>query len=336
LQTYADALAQRRAANVLIDSGAFTDYMVGRKAMAQGTDYSPITLAEYADWLSPRASHLWGYIALDVIRNPVETRRRLEAMVARGLRPMPVVVVGSDIGEARDLVQLNRHICIAGAVDGSEHYIHQRLWRVWEATQGQAMPHALGYFGFPAVFGLPVHSYDASTFIYGDSFGSVIMADARTSQLRKSTAAKVVGGKAERAVYDWLRACGVTEKMLRDRSEWQRARGVSCNLAYVSALVAHHRSSLQGRRMFAVIATVHQFLHLLAAVVATKGVPGARTCDIARIRTVWAELLAAHKADVVASAQRCAELLHEHTSSAGYPVPTTFDGAEWSAAERPV
>ncbi len=64
----------------LLDSGAFTAFNVGKT----------IELQDYIAWVHAWKPHLFGYMALDVLQDPVATDANQQTMMTAGLVPIPV------------------------------------------------------------------------------------------------------------------------------------------------------------------------------------------------------------------------------------------------------
>lgn len=314
LAAYVDVL--RRQLPVLIDSGAFTDWQMGRKAAAAGKPFEPITVEAYMRYLGPRASELWGYITLDKVRDEAQTAKNLRVLREAGFNPMPVLVVGARAAAVRELVAHNPAVCIAGSVDGSMRWTAQRLWRVQRETNGQCQPHGLGAVKMPDMLRLPCSTFDASSWNGGDRFGSLTRFSLQTASFTSAPSATLRrGGTGPMA--DHLRACNIGPTVLRDDQYWRRAGNVPSLVTAVAHLGAHARVALSGRRLFFACATVKQ-LQILAAAASVVRLP-AVVGDYRRQRETLDALRAAHAKSPEHGAHAVAELLAAHTSDDGYP-----------------
>lgn len=325
LTVYADTLARTGAIRLLVDSGAFTDYNESRAAAAAGKTFRPIDLGAYCEWIREREPRLWGYVALDKIRDDAATARNLAAMVARGLRPMPVVVIGGDVRAlAPDLAAINPRLCVAGGVESTTAWLGQRIWRVWEATEGRALPHALGFVQPPHIFQWPVATFDASSWNAGDRFGTLMWVDPRTGQVSSVGASVARAGTTPRGATGraQLLRSGVTRAMLTEDVHWRGAGGVTAVLSPCASLTLAHRAALQGRHLFFAAATTKQLHYLAAAAAATR--PGAESSDYPTALRHFRALEAASKADAAEGARRTAALLLASTGDAGYPEAASF------------
>ena len=160
--------------NVLIDSGAFSDWNQGRQAAEKGKTHTPIDLGEYISACKRYHGRVWQYIMLDVINNPPASRVNLDRMVDAGLRPMPVFVYPDNLDNVTYLTEVNEYICVpGGAVGSARRFMWQRFQRTFEASGRKAKLHGLGFVKQPDMFHLPLHTVDASTWSVGAQYGSI-------------------------------------------------------------------------------------------------------------------------------------------------------------------
>lgn len=86
---------------VLLDSGAYTVLNRSNSGIAnKNANKFDINLEEYCKFIEKHKSVLYQYAQLDVINDPVSTFRNYEWMCRRGLNPMPIIDIRSDL---RDL-----------------------------------------------------------------------------------------------------------------------------------------------------------------------------------------------------------------------------------------
>lgn len=98
--------------NLLIDCGAFTDFMAGKPI---------ISVEQYMDWLDEifekldfAGLNIDNYLALDVIGNPALTIDNLEKMLRKGYNPIGVVTRGMSDDEISRIGELCEYVAIGG------------------------------------------------------------------------------------------------------------------------------------------------------------------------------------------------------------------------------
>lgn len=294
-------------ADMLIDSGAFTDYGAARKAAAAGKPYQGIDVGEYCEWLAEYRRFIWQYVQLDAIRDPAESTRRLEAMVRRGLRPMPVWVYPERTERVAELVDVNPHLCVAGGADARPTFMQQRYWRAFEVSGGRARIHGLGFCKFPQMYQLPLASVDSSGWSTGQRFGKLARWTARDG-MKTSTRAELPTNPAMQA---HLARCGVTATMLRDERTYFAFNGLPSMTMLHASLRQQAQAAGLGLKYFLALASEQQF-GLVACVVASMA-GRADSFDYPLARRLYAENVEGLKRDPDAANARSVELLKAHT-----------------------
>lgn len=99
------SLLARSDVEILLDCGAFT---------AANTGQDDIDLGDYMRWIDKWRAHLFGYIALDKVGDPVTTERNLRTMLANGFEPIPVHVLGDDERRMDELFDLTYWVALGG------------------------------------------------------------------------------------------------------------------------------------------------------------------------------------------------------------------------------
>lgn len=162
-------------ASVFLDSGAFGAFM--RKAT--------IDLGRYCDYIAANEQALDCYAALDVIGDWEGTKRNTDAMVARGLRPIPTYHRGSPWHALDRIASEFPYVAIGGlAADTSRpgkrpsfsqeniqpfmDDVFMRLERHWPVKV-----HAFGMISQWALERYPLFSADSATAIVGAGMGRV-------------------------------------------------------------------------------------------------------------------------------------------------------------------
>ena len=156
-------LSEQGYINLLIDSGAFTAYKLGK----------PIYLKEYIEACYRYKDRCFQYVMLDVLRDKVKSKENFNKMLDAGLNPMGVLTVDEDVEECIPYTMYNDYIGIPGGTMTKGDWIKKRFQDVYEITDGKAKIHGLGYVKFPDMYQLPLCTVDSSSWIYGKMFGNI-------------------------------------------------------------------------------------------------------------------------------------------------------------------
>lgn len=163
---------ERAAADIFLDSGAFTAHMTGTE----------INLQSYCDYVSATKGQFSAYAALDVIGNWRASATNLDMMLRAGLSPVPTFHRGSPLSELDRLARTHRHIALGGMMVGRQKVHRQTLdnlspyldgvWRVLE----RHWPIKVHVFGLAAtqwaLERYPFYSADSATISIGGSLGT--------------------------------------------------------------------------------------------------------------------------------------------------------------------
>lgn len=172
--------------NLLVDSGAFTAFRSGQ----------PIEVGEYIEWCkSIYHESAWQYVALDVVRDPRATAVNLTAMVAAGLKPMPVQTIGAPMEQVSEMVAINDHICVAGGIDNPVNWMQGRYNKVFEASGNKARIHGLGFVKWPAMWQCHLNSVDSSSWMAGQRWGHVFLFSPNKGLTRGMSLKDIILGK---------------------------------------------------------------------------------------------------------------------------------------------
>lgn len=146
--------AEQGLINVMIDSGAFTDF---------NSQSNKINIDNYCAFLQEADPYIEKAVMLDVIGNAEASRKNYEAMVARGLRPMfTATMFDRDFDYISKTLDLCRNICVAGGVTTKGPWMTKRIQDIYYKTGERARIHALGYVT-RNMFSLPIASVDSSS-----------------------------------------------------------------------------------------------------------------------------------------------------------------------------
>ena len=159
-------------ASVFLDSGAFG-------AMTRG---ATIDLGRYCDYIRQYEHALACYASLDVIGDWRATARNLDAMLARGLRPVPTFHRGSPWEVLDELAAAHPYIALGGMVGiggtrgtTDADSLRPHLDRCWEIV-ARHWPVKVHVFGIATQWVLeryPFYSADSASAIMGAGMGRV-------------------------------------------------------------------------------------------------------------------------------------------------------------------
>lgn len=155
---------------LMVDSGAFTAYTVGKK----------VSLDAYAEFLTNFAGSWDCAVTLDVIGDPVATRRNTKKLHDRGIRVMPVFTRGGKVAEFEAMVKDFGYVCVGGGVGLSQEHTIARLAGLQRRAEelGGGI-HALGVGNMNALRKIRPYSSDASNVSAAFLFGNVVCYDGR-------------------------------------------------------------------------------------------------------------------------------------------------------------
>lgn len=153
---------------LMVDSGAYTAFTVGQ----------PINLGDYAAFLADHLDCWDAAVTLDVIGDPVGTRRNTLTLHAKGLKVMPVFTRGGSVAEFDAMVRDSGYVCVGGGVGMPPKIVVSRL----SALQRRAEElgggiHALGVGSLPQIRAIRPYSADASNISGAFMFGSLTAYD---------------------------------------------------------------------------------------------------------------------------------------------------------------
>jgi hypothetical protein len=155
---------------LMIDSGAFTAHTTGRE----------VTLNGYAKYLLEYRGEWDQAVTLDVIGDPIESRKNTLKLHGMGLPVMPVFTRGEDLKEFDAMVRDSGYVCVGGAGGMSQAALLKRaalLQRRAEDLGGGI--HALGMGAINHLLKAKPYSADASNISGAFRFGTIMMFDGR-------------------------------------------------------------------------------------------------------------------------------------------------------------
>lgn len=162
------SLSKDRAINVMIDSGAFTQFNAKVKRPYINVD-------DYCTFLDKCAQYAEKYVMLDVVGHAEKSRANYEAMVSRGFNPMWVATMyDNDFEYIEHCIDNNPNICVAGGATTKSEWMTQRFQMVYNKTNHKARIHGLAYVTIPKMFQLPIASVDSASWCISSSVYGLI------------------------------------------------------------------------------------------------------------------------------------------------------------------
>lgn len=234
--------------DILVDSGAFTDYMAKRKALSEGRQHTPISVEEYSAACKVYHGRVWQYIMLDVIQNIDASRQNLNVMVGAGLRPMPVFIYPESYEVVPELVEINPHICVAGGVDARRQFAWQRYQTTYKTSDNKARIHALGFVKHPDIFQLPLASVDSSSWCSGGRFGNISHYTPRAGFT--SLQWREVTQERQPSLWRHLQRCGIKPSDLSDPEMHRSTYGIPAMTQTFAYIQLHQHCHQHGFRYF--------------------------------------------------------------------------------------
>lgn len=147
---------------LLVDSGAFTAWRIGRE----------ITLSGYCSFLASLPVTPWRYITLDVIENPEKTRENLAAMRHAGFAPVPVFTPGESFDSINALYETTDMIACGGVAGKYSRYGLAYLNRVMREVNARQI-HLLGVTNMGVLKHFKPYSADSSSWEVSRRYGRV-------------------------------------------------------------------------------------------------------------------------------------------------------------------
>lgn len=296
--------------DILIDSGAFTDYGQKKKALAAGKRHDGITVEEYIAACKRYHGRVWQYIMLDVIQNIEASRRNLAAMVGAGLKPMPVFIYPESYDEVPELVKINPHICVAGGVDAKRRFAQQRYQLTYKASGGEARIHGLGFVKHPDIFRLPLASVDSSSWCSGGRFGSISHYVPRTGFTTVNW--REVKQDMHPRLWLHLQRCGIKPSDLSTVANHRQNFGIPAMTYAFAYLQLHQHCYSEGIRFFFAMPTTTWTQQLISIVAHTDTKANSFDYHAARATSIRARELA--KRDPEAFTQWAVSVVKEKTA----------------------
>lgn len=164
--------AVRLGLKILLDSGAFT---VWRSAQA-GKVVDPITVESYADFIEEHQEVLYAWFNLDVIGDAEASKRHATVLRERGIVPIEVWHIDSDMKNLEQLVNEDHPVIAIGGTVGTSEGMKEAIFKqVFSRFPNQAF-HYLGGGG-KLLFSFPWFSADGTGWLAGRKYGVIMHQD---------------------------------------------------------------------------------------------------------------------------------------------------------------
>ena len=154
------SLVEKKEIQILIDSGAFTAYTLGK----------PIDLKEYCAWLHEYKKYFWNYFQLDVIRESDKTFNNYISMRKEGLAPIPIFTLGSKQKQLDKYFEYTDFVGIGGLVGSKMGEYIPKLCAYFNKHKKKC--HLLGYTRDKVLKTFRPYSCDSSNILGGAKFGA--------------------------------------------------------------------------------------------------------------------------------------------------------------------
>lgn len=161
--------ALRLGLKILLDSGAFT---VWRSAQA-GKVVDPISVNSYADFIDKHREVFFAWFNLDVIGDAESSQRNADYLRERGLPPIEVWHIDSDMERLENMVKEDQPVIAIGGTVGRSEAVKEKIFRqVFTRFPNQAF-HYLGGGG-KLLFSYPWFSADGTGWLAGRKYGVIM------------------------------------------------------------------------------------------------------------------------------------------------------------------
>lgn len=228
---------------LLVDSGGFTALNAGKE----------INLDEYCSWLKRYEEHIFGYMQLDKLGDPIESDRMLQVMLDRGLQPIPIHVWGDDATRMDQLFEWSGHNWVAlGGLRrpqrGWSPKSYVKIKMKWAAGRNV---HWLGYTRKEMVESFRPYSCDSSNAAAGVMWGEVMFYEGRGRWSKQMTRRKWASAGKKRPLLTpkqirILEQCGFKHDDFFDPAQDVHT-GRDLTIYSAVALVSYFKASLDQR-----------------------------------------------------------------------------------------
>lgn len=240
--------------NAMVDSGAHTIHNAKSK--------KGLNLDGYCRYLDANAEYVEKYVMLDVIKNEKETKRNYETMISRGYNPMYVFTeFDNDFSYVADAVKNNRHLCVAGGVSTKSDWMKHRYKKVFKLTN--ALIHGLGFVAYPAMYQVPLHSVDSSSWIQScQVYGNIPIFD---DGLKTCAYKDLLTGKKKfpNKLIKVLEQGKITPKLFLDRNSHRGQNSIGTFVSIYSYIEYQKYSKTNNLNLFLAVANQNQLKQIM-------------------------------------------------------------------------
>ena len=164
--------------HIFLDSGAYSAWKKGVS----------IDIDEYIQYI--KNNHIGKYIVLDVVGDPEKSYENLKYMESKGLQPLPVFHLGSDIKYLQQLVDEEYFcICLGGTVGSNRNKRIEFFDECFNKFPNTYF-HGLGMTDPKLMLKYPWFSTDSTTWLIGRKFCKLATMEGQRIDLPKETPMK--------------------------------------------------------------------------------------------------------------------------------------------------
>jgi hypothetical protein len=292
-----DMLSITNVANLLIDSGGYTNFVSELKGKVP-----PISFKSYSKAMQQVHGRVWAYVSLDDPARPAVTAMQLDQLYQDGLTPMPVFSPGMSFDIVPKLLTyLDGRVCVGGCVGARPQYAHHRYQQIAKVTGGNAKVHALGYTRLPEMFQLPIATVDSHSFGHGRLSGYFMVYDKARGRMSKAK-------KLAPYVLRHASRCNVTTKILQDPAAYTGRTGLASLMGVNAYMNLHVHAAERGQAYF--FAGSESWIKEIASVLHAKN---GELFDYQEARSYCEGLRILMKKDRPAFQRRLAETFERYT-----------------------
>lgn len=308
-------------ADVVVDSGAFTNMQSYHKQVKFDRAFRPITVEDYAVACREIYSKgYWGYFTLDVIGDAEQTWANYNQLKELGCDPIPILHARVTESHLMQYLEASQRVAVggvAGMTSTNSIAFAMRFYSyIYNLSERKARIHALGFLQWPEVFQLPLCYADTTTYSNGSRFGEISYYDRMKGfhNIRFRNPKRYKDEKAF-AVLGFLRRCGITMDMILDPELQRRADSIP-SLVRVWSFIAFHRHAKERGLTYFFAVTGMQWMIVILTVLGC-GIPGTDAFNYLKAREDYHTLIRLAQQDFAAFvATFCAALqsLTDHQS----------------------
>jgi len=200
--------------DVLLDSGAYSAYMSGK----------PINLDDYIAFCHEWKKYLWGYAALDVIKDPKATLQNWKEMRRQGLNPIPIHTVGHKKKTMDRMFEQSKLVMLGGIFGGQKD--NRQAIKLRHKWAGGRPVHWLGYSRMDMMQTFMPFSVDSTNWKSGMIHGHVAVYLGSGNWERITHKQCREGKPVSKQFLRICETCGFSRRDLRDEELWNITKKV--------------------------------------------------------------------------------------------------------------